>query len=152
MLEGDLFDRANLKFHVTACFEEHNGSDRKGSGDANEQALNVVIVPNPATLEVGELDFAVGDIGEDIGERSFGAIEGGHDAAVVLRLVLAGLVFVSRSTNSVNRRIAHIYQTNSYSGSDKSNAMLKAWFNCLIESLLKLPLSFNNLLLANTLT
>lgn len=41
------------------------------------------VIPDPAALEVGELDFAAGDVGEDVGEGTFGAVEGAHRVAAL---------------------------------------------------------------------
>ena len=40
----------------------------------------MVIVPNPAALKVWQLNFSFDDVGKDVWERTFGAVESGHES------------------------------------------------------------------------
>jgi hypothetical protein len=52
------FDRARLEIHVSAGFERHQGSDGECSRHRGDQAFDAVLVPHPASLEIGELEVA----------------------------------------------------------------------------------------------
>lgn len=48
---------------------------RKRACNADEQAAYVVVVPNPAALEVQQLNLAFDDVGKILYEGSFCAVE-----------------------------------------------------------------------------
>jgi hypothetical protein len=45
------------------------------AGDLEETA-NVLVVPDPAPLEIGQLDFALENVAEDLGQEALCAVEG----------------------------------------------------------------------------
>ena len=44
----------------------------------------MIVIPDPAALEIGELDFTVSDIGQYVGKRAFGAIKSSHEEPFIL--------------------------------------------------------------------
>jgi hypothetical protein len=58
----DPFDRSDLESGCTAGFKQHNAADWKCSRDADKQRLDVLVVPYPPTLEIGQLDFSLNDL------------------------------------------------------------------------------------------
>ena len=78
----DTFHRAGLEAHLATGLHQHHRAHREGTGDADQQALHVVIVPHPSALEVGELGLAGGDVFEQLGQRTLGAVEGSHGGSL----------------------------------------------------------------------
>jgi hypothetical protein len=50
--------QARLEIDFAACFQRHESADRKSSRDRRDEALDPVFVPDPASLEVRELECA----------------------------------------------------------------------------------------------
>src|SRR5690606_8575107 len=67
---------------LTAGLEEHDGANREGDRHAREQTLDAVVVPNPAALEIGELELAAVGAHKQLLQGRLRAVETGadHDA------------------------------------------------------------------------
>ena len=52
-------DQTASKPQVSAGIERHHGADGEAARYADQQVLDSVIIPYPATLEIRELDFAL---------------------------------------------------------------------------------------------
>lgn len=62
---------------VPSSLEQHHGADRVGQRHAREEGADVVVVPDPGALEVGELELALVDLPEQLGQEGFLRIERG---------------------------------------------------------------------------
>lgn len=58
----DAFDWSHLEPRLPARLEKHHGADRKRPRDADQQRLNVLVVPDPPALEVRQLELALHDL------------------------------------------------------------------------------------------
>lgn len=63
----------------------------------------MIVIPDPAALEIGELDFTVSDIGQYVGKRAFGAIKSSHEEPFILWEII--------SSYSLLKEILHGFAT-----------------------------------------
>lgn len=83
-----------LKPYVLASgLQQHHSADWERYGDTGQEALDPVVVPNPAALEVWELEFALVRSVEQPLQGCLSAVEAGsnHDLLAPPRLVVVGL-------------------------------------------------------------
>ena len=59
-------DSAGLEPDVSAGGEGHDGTDGEHPGDAGQKSTDAVVFPDPASLEVWELDFGGLDVVEQV--------------------------------------------------------------------------------------
>jgi hypothetical protein len=71
-------DRPNLEPRAAAGLEQHHRADREGAGDAHEEGLDVLVVPDPSALEVWQLELPLHDLGQKVAQEGLGRIERGH--------------------------------------------------------------------------
>ena len=50
---------------LASGFEEHYSPDGEGSGDADDQRADVLVIGNPAALEIKQLEFAGDNVIEE---------------------------------------------------------------------------------------
>ncbi len=77
-VKGDILYRAHLKIGFAARFQQHDRAHRERSRHTNQQAAYMVVVPHPTPLEVGKLNLAFDNIGENFRKQAFGAVERTH--------------------------------------------------------------------------
>src|SRR5690606_21402426 len=64
-------EQTRLEWYA-ARFKKHHGANRIGQRKASDQRANMVVIPDPATLEIGELDMPRSDAIEHIFQCGFG--------------------------------------------------------------------------------
>ena len=57
----DALDRTHLEARLSAGLEQHHGADRERPCDADQQRPDVLVIPDPAALEVGQLELSFDD-------------------------------------------------------------------------------------------
>ena len=62
----DAFNRPGLKAYLSSSFQEHHSADWKGTGNAGQKIANMVVIPNPTTLKIRQLNFAFRNLSKQI--------------------------------------------------------------------------------------
>jgi hypothetical protein len=57
----DALDCADLKASRSASLKEHDAANRERTGDTHQQGTDMRVIPDPAALEIGKLDFSLKD-------------------------------------------------------------------------------------------
>src|SRR5690606_25934730 len=71
-------ERARLEADVlSAGLEQHHGADGKRDRYARQEAADALVVPDPAALEIGQLEQAFLGTKKELLQRCLGAIEAG---------------------------------------------------------------------------
>ena len=83
--EGHALHRAYLEACLPARLQQHHRADGERAGDAHQERPDVLVVPDPAPLEVGQLDFPGDDLVEELPQFRLGRVEGGHGLSGAVR-------------------------------------------------------------------